>query len=184
MFSIIHATFYPMECVDVHYKVVHNALFTRERLYRYNMSDTDKCPVCLVDVEDMLHLFIKCPKISDLKNYICDIIENLFRNALNACALDKIILLGFLGMCKYVNVDFVHFILSVARYCIFKRRNLVISNEGYVDVQNFFKFTIRTFTSYALSYYVSRHKTAIFQKYFLNSNPMLRVENNCLVYDL
>ena len=57
IFQTVHVSYYPCDCVELNFKVGHNCIFTRDKLYRYKISDTDLCPVCLLSIEDICIIF-------------------------------------------------------------------------------------------------------------------------------
>lgn len=168
VFRIIHAPHYPMECVELHFKVAHRAIFTYKKLYKYGKTNTDQCPVCQTETEDLVHLFLYCTELSDFIDYLVEILKSLFENVdaekKKSMEVERLLTLGFYENWKNVNSYFVNFILSVARYCIFKRRNLIACNEGNVELISFFKFTVKRFLKYIFHHF-SLHKS-IFEKYY------------------
>ncbi|XP_048502979.1 uncharacterized protein LOC125498752 [Beta vulgaris subsp. vulgaris] len=43
------------------WKLWHKGLATKQNLYRCQIGDSSKCPICLNDIEDTYHLFRSCP---------------------------------------------------------------------------------------------------------------------------
>ena len=95
---------------------------------------------------------------------------------MNSIKYETMILFGIIEKPKLVNFYFVNFMLSVARFCIFKRRNLKMCGEGFVDIKPFFRFTIKKFINYSFNYYHSQlQNVALFSKYFENFNQFVNV---------
>ena len=58
----------------VQFKILHYIMITKEKLYQWNMSDTDVCSFCSECIETLPHVLLECEVIrrfwTDLKNYI------------------------------------------------------------------------------------------------------------------
>ena len=63
VWSNISNVFKPPDIIENDYKVIHNVIFTKEKLFRYQMCDNDICDVCKDETEDMLHMFITCKEL-------------------------------------------------------------------------------------------------------------------------
>ena len=58
---------------------------------------------------------------------------------MNYIVYEEIFILGLNRTIKGVNVNFINLMLSVARYCVFRRRNLVKNNMNSIDIIRLFK---------------------------------------------
>ena len=143
------------------------------------MSVSDICPVCRAQPEDIFHLFTQCPELASFKASIVNMLETLFQNVspqkLNVISIDRLIILGFQERWKCVNGYLVNFLLCVARFCIYKRRNMMLFNEGRVPILRFFKYTAEKFIKYAFSHFHSNQNIALFKKYFVNHSNYVSV---------
>ena len=60
---------------DLHWKIIHNAVYTESRLHHMNRSN-GMCKVCNLHLENISHLFYECQKIHEVWNQIADKIES------------------------------------------------------------------------------------------------------------
>ena len=63
---------------DFQYRLLHNAIFTNDRLYYWKKVDTQRCNLCLNEKQTVKHLFWDCVKtnsiLEKLKEFIkCDL---------------------------------------------------------------------------------------------------------------
>ena len=65
------------QLADFHFKLIHKILPCQENLYRWKMTDTNKCRFDCPDIENYNHLFISCPKLHSLTTYIETLMKNL-----------------------------------------------------------------------------------------------------------
>ena len=75
-----------------------------------------------------------------LQNIVQALFENWDSNTMSTVRYEKIMFLGQSGTIKGVNVYFLNFIFSIARFCIFKRRNVLAMKNEHLDIR-FFKYT-------------------------------------------
>lgn len=167
------------DMIDLDYRIVHNKIFTMEKLHLYNKVDSNICKLCQNECEDMLHLFYKCPLLKEFLDYIARILEELYRGAdvlyMNKLKFEELILIGYLEHTSNVNKYFINIILSIVRFCIFKRRNVCLRTNRLLDIKYFFKFTCRRIVSYMFHYYSINNK-ALCDRYFLNNNLLMKVD--------
>ncbi|CAG2185493.1 unnamed protein product [Mytilus edulis] len=131
----------PAKFIELDYKILHNCIFTKSKFKRIGWSDDDLCDVCGSEIEDLLHMFINCDELLEFHNYLSELFVKLFEN----CDSDKIsgvqsehlLLFGLNWKMKGVNDSFVNFLLSTARYCIFRRRNIIMNGKTNVNLSNF-----------------------------------------------
>ena len=48
------------------FRLLHNRIMTKERLYKMKISKTDICQFCMLEKETIRHAFLKCPKVVTL----------------------------------------------------------------------------------------------------------------------
>lgn len=70
----------PPDLVELDFKIVHNRIYTNEKLYKIGLSDSPGCTVCNQDNEDIFHLFIHCTMLQTFHTYFENIVETLFEN--------------------------------------------------------------------------------------------------------
>ena len=95
------------------FKVIHNILYTNEKLHKIGYSDTALCTFCKKETETLLHLFVQCESISPLWKKITD---NLLQPYGIETLSNKDILLGILVE-KQNNV--INHIIMEAKYYIY-----------------------------------------------------------------
>lgn len=180
VFSSMYVPCYPSDIVDIHYRIVHNSIFTMAKLTKIGQVDSEVCPVCEVDTETLQHLFLDCVQLSEFIEYIDSLIETLFSEADQAYLTDmstrQLILLGYTRKIKNTNTFFINFLLGFVRFCIFKRRNLVINKMSNIDIKKFFCYTFKKYFEYVKYYYQMKKKYALFVKYIVKNNNL--VEEN------
>jgi hypothetical protein len=116
------------------------------------LIDNDLCDICSNEIEDIMHLFVKCTELYNFHMYVSKQVEELFENCdsdqKNYIVYEEIFILGLNRTIKGVNVNFINFMLSVARYCVFRRRNLVKNNMNSIDIIRLFKYTLKHYVVY------------------------------------
>ncbi|CAC5411993.1 unnamed protein product [Mytilus coruscus] len=123
----------PSNLVELDFKVLHNCIFTNVKLQKIGLVDDNICKVCCSEKEDILHIFMNCDKLEDFHNYLSSLLVRIFENCdsdkISLVRSEELLILGLRWHMKGVNDTFLNFFMSVARYCIFRRRNLL--NSGY-----------------------------------------------------
>ena len=114
------------------FKILHNILYTNERLFKMKQVQTQLCTICETSVETPLHLFYECKVAEDLRRAFVDKIglklsiryEDLTR---------KRMMFGFIKDWKGPHKILLnHLIILLKRYIyIQKCRNLVVSFIGF-----------------------------------------------------
>jgi hypothetical protein len=188
VWSAVHLPFKPPDCLDLDYKVCHNGIFTYKKLFQISKVDDDLCPLCKQDEEDLFHMFVDCIELKDFVEHVTRNLESLFRSVqvdyLNHVSVSKLMLLGFHEHTSKANYYFINYFLSLARLCIFKRRQIYIMSEKRIHIEAFFNFAIKKYINYAYFYYSSKHKLQLFEKYFVVNNPLLKMTGNQVVIRL
>ena len=171
------------DIIENDFKIAHNVLFTKDKLFRFNITDNDICEICNTEKEDMYHLFIGCQHLGEFHSYISKLLEVLFENSESQCSISykQFIFLGCDKQFKHVNVFFLNFLLSVARFSIVRRRNLVM-NDSYVSIVDFFKYILKHYISF-YHIYLQDNKN-LFQKKFLTDNNLVKETNDVLLFIL
>ena len=116
----------------------HNVIYTKMRLCKMRIVQNARCDVCGKEDEGVLHLFLLCSNLQDfirrIKLFIEGILGEEFEQQIEWY---KVFLLGLKGKGK--NKYIVIFILNVARYAIWGRRNVMKGKQGNVDMWVFFR---------------------------------------------
>ena len=61
---------------------------------------------------------------------------------------EEIFMFGLTNTMKGVNVIFLNFMLSIARYCVLRRRNLVKNGQNNIDLIRLFSYTLKHYVVY------------------------------------
>lgn len=179
----------PSCMMELDFKVAHCCIFTNSKLLKIGLLDNSLCDLCKTEDETIVHLFITCEELMEFHEYINGKIIVLFENCdsdrMNTVDYEEILLFGCFGKYKGVNTDFLNFMLSVARYCIFRRRNLVKLAQSNVDVIRLFKYTLRHYVSYYYEYLcILKDMQSIFEKKFIMHNPIVKQSDEILIFEL
>ena len=175
--------FLPSECKELNFKITHKVLFTKQHLLKCNMSNDDTCPSCKITTESIDHLFNNCPDLSRFHDFLKDLLLNLLRYAdnsyVNKLDFKSLILFGFMKKSKGFNFYFANFVLNIARYCIYKRRNFLSMNSAAkLDLIEYFKTILNQKVSYNFYIYIMRKERQLLEKYFISENPILKIVSN------
>ena len=179
----------PSNLVELDFKVLHNCIFTNVKLQKIGLVDDNICKVCCSEKEDILHIFMNCDKLEDFHNYLSSLLVRIFENCdsdkISLVRSEELLILGLRWHMKGVNDSFLNFFMSVARYCIFRRRNLLNSGYSNVNLIKLFQYTLKHYVTYMYVYLCQSHNMShIFQKKFVMDNPLLEETDNVLVFKL
>ena len=59
----------PRKILDFNWRIFHGQIVTEKRLINMKLSD-GKCASCKLSVEDVTHIFVKCPSYESIWNYV------------------------------------------------------------------------------------------------------------------
>ena len=116
--SVLKESGKPPDIVELDFKIFHNSIFTHEKLFKIGKTDSNKCPLCSKESEDLMHMFVKCTEIQDCKNnFIIYHLETLLKDCENSVYnildFDEIFVTAFPKDMKNVNIFFANFFLSI-----------------------------------------------------------------------
>ncbi|CAC5419092.1 unnamed protein product [Mytilus coruscus] len=144
----------PSNLVELDFKVLHNCIFTNVKLQKIGLVDDNICKVCCREKEDILHIFMNCDKLEDFHNYLSSLLVRIFENCdsdkISLVRSEELLILGLRWHMKGVNDTFLNFFMSVARYCIFRRRNLLNSGYSNVNLIKLFQYTLKHYVTYIM----------------------------------
>ena len=107
---------------------------------------------CLIEKEDLFHLFLSCECLDSFHDFIYDLLEKLFVHSVTDLferyTYMRIFILGLSGQEKGVNIHFVNFMLSIARLCIMKKRQMIKNGTKNVDLIQYFRYTLKHYINY------------------------------------
>lgn len=179
----------PPDLIELDYKIVHNRLYTNEKLCKMGKIDSAVCNVCKCETEDIRHIFYSCKMLKAFHYYLKLLFDRLFENCnsdkISTVKFEQMLFLGIQCQLKGVNIYFLNFLLSVARFCIFKRRNLLGMKNVNLELIRFFRYTLKNYTAYVHHYCCKiERKRTVFEKYFLENNNILYETDDILMFNL
>ena len=182
----MHSITKPPDLIELDFKVLHNVIFTNEKLFRFGKIDSPLCCVCQVEIETLQHIFCSYSLLQSFKSFLVKHIECLFKlcapNVLNSVDINELLLIGFPTQVKRLNSFFLNLFLSVARYCIFKRR-IMCNNGMNLPLQNFFRYSLKHYVSYCHYYFckIKNNKT-LFYKKIISYNSLVQETDDILIF--
>jgi len=169
---------------EIDFKILHNILYTNEKLYKYNLIDSPLCTLCKGEVETIHHLFICCTKVSKLW-------KSLINNLNTVYALDSqeqwiVGTLFGLGLNRRNQSGvLIDYILNVYKCVVWKSRNSINRNGGTINVDLFFHNSIKKRIGLIYAVYKSNDILNNFFKLFGIANVLLSAaEDNTYRYNL
>ena len=183
----VHCYWKTPDCIDLDFKILHNRIFTNVKLHKCGLVNSDLCMNCGKEKEDLIHLFLNCETLTDLHQYIHQLLCELFVKSqidiLNFYGYKRIFLLGIVGKQKGVNSNFTNFMLSVGRLCIMKARQMK-KNNVTVNLKEYFKYTLKHYVTYFYTYAKYTNKYKMFDKFFLVENSIVLASDDILIFNL
>lgn len=150
----------------------HNCIMTEIIFKKIGVSQDDLCKVCLEKKEGVLHLFLNCKKLSDfmkmLKTMVCNFLydENIILEE-----WDTMFLFGFNGKTK--NKFALNYMLTLARYTIWKRRNIIKQKKKEIPLVLLYKQIVTEEIMVIYDYCKMYEKMDIFEKCITKNNPYI-----------
>lgn len=150
----------------------HNVLMTEMKLAKIGIAQDAKCKLCMEKDEGVLHLFLKCKKLDNFMKMLRKIVGD-FLNDQNDW-LEKwetLILFGFNGTAQ--NVYALNLWLTVARYTIWRRRNIMKMKNKELSLCNLFKQYLTAVMEDIYDYFNINAQMDVFDKYIVENNPYI-----------
>ncbi|KAK6165441.1 hypothetical protein SNE40_022368 [Patella caerulea] len=145
------------ESLDNDYRIVHNIIWTNEKLHNIGKINNPHCKFCDKDsIENLEHMILDCKSVKNLHELILDFIEVFFQSS--GFGIDDFhqwLLFGY-PVLNEANNLFLIFIFSFARLAIIKRRVLFLNEATRVDLCILFKTLLTKHMNY-LYQYMSTH---------------------------
>ena len=176
------------DIIELDFKIFHNVIFTYEKLFKIGKTDTNKCPICILECEDILHLFIRCNELNNFKdNFVIFHLESLLKDCedsvYNRLNFEEIFMTGLHHETKNVNVFFINYFMSICRLCIYRRRQIFLQSQKKLDVEKLSRYTLRHYISYHhYQLTVVQKKTNLFKKLFLSRNSLVKETEGILLF--
>lgn len=113
-------------------QLFHNCLWNKNRLWKIGMSEDARCDVCKKEAESTMHMFFECDQLKCLHMNL-KVFCKLKKNKTHDSKVWKLMFLfGAKGNKKKSFA--LNFFLSVARYSVWLRRNLMKQKGGDINI--------------------------------------------------
>ncbi|KAK6183175.1 hypothetical protein SNE40_010703 [Patella caerulea] len=161
------------QTVELDFKILHNIVYTKEKLFRFNITENDLCPVCIQEVEDLRHLFISCSCITIFKEYIRDIVENFYTNTnISIPDFEYFLLFGVKSKHNKHHI-FINLVLAFYRQVVYIQRMSSLKKRTIINLKSLFKKKLLNHLKYILL-----HDTLTVSAVILPDNSCIMIENN------
>ena len=111
MYKILNLRFLHSYVREVAYKLLKNVIFSKEKLFKCNITDNDFCLVCLSATENICHLMLNCPNLVEFndfkKQFLYNILEQTSTQFINMLNYDILCMFGLLTYNTEINYFFV-----------------------------------------------------------------------------
>ena len=186
VYSAVHIPFLSPDVHCLNYRLAMNGIFTLEKLYKINKTDSPVCNLCGLQSENLIHMFVSCDSVQGLRCLLIEMLHNCLITSLNPPQVvipdyTQLILLGWPMTKKKKDESFnfywINFILGIARLTIYKTRQIKVFENKQIDCKRLFIHTLQKYTEYAYHYYSMSNNMELFEKYFQKNNPIILVTN-------
>ena len=189
IWTIVNFHWKPSKMIEVDFKIAHHSIFTNTKLMKMKLIDYEECEICENEIESITHLFISCEQLVEFHQHIQEKIEILFENCnsdkMTLVVYEEIFMFGLTNTMKGVNVIFLNFMLSIARYCVLRRRNLVKNGQNNIDLIRLFSYTLKHYVVYFYEYLCKlKDMRKVFEKNFLSDNTIVQETNGVIVFNM
>lgn len=156
------------------YILRHNCLLSEMRLCKIGLASNAICKVCNREDEGVLHLFFKCTELQCFIKKLKQMANKLGveQRCINE-EWETIFLFGFKGNVK--NECFLNFMLTIARFVIWSRRNMVKKKKTKIPVCRLFKIKMCFILNVLFDYYNMNDEKDVFVRNFVKENPLLEM---------
>lgn len=163
-----------MEALD--YFIRHKVVFSEMKLCKIGLTQNALCKVCKKEDEGFLHLFLYCDELKEFFKILKGLINQL-REKEDIPNWDELIIMGLNENCT--NKEVVNLCISMGKYVIWKRRNIVRNKDCKIDIWGYFKKRIEEYLQLLYVYCKMERKMDVFYKMFsVNVQNVLR---NCKI---
>ena len=180
----LNYSFLQSDCREVSFKVFNRIIFTKDKLYKCNITVDNECPICST-LEDLHHLIYTCRGLHTFNDFVKDFLHNIMLNSthdfVNKLDFKYLCYFGLTSVCKNINVYFINNVLAIRRFCVIKRRNLAMKENKILDIEQYFKSILVKNINYAYEHYKRNNSLHLFEKYYHNNNPVIAIRDNQVV---
>ena len=127
---------------DLNFKILHNILFTNDKLHKFGLIESPLCTLCGTETESLFHLCIACPVVNGLWNKI---IQKLSKH-LGDDNLNTWVLITLFGTnLTYSNKKrlLLDFVLTIYKSVIYNARLSVLNDNLVLSIDNYFYNSLR-----------------------------------------
>lgn len=180
----IHMPMKNPSAVELDFKILHRIVYSNEFLLKIGITDSNLCCICKQESENLLHMFLKCSHLENFRIFIKEIIDDIMKIPIyhTHYNYEEVLLFGIQRKLTSVNVEFLNFILSIARLSIYKRRCFAVKTGNILDVIRLFRKMVKNNIEYQWKYFSMKQIPKKFeQKFAKNISFVTVLENNCRV---
>ena len=117
IFGRLRSTTLIMKQREFQFKLLHCAIYTKEKLMKFGFVQNNLCSFCQQEIETYAHLFLSCQKVKEMWQ---GIIQNL--DLIEISNMDwKDIFVGLLG--NSIRIKCVNTLIIIVKYLLFKSRS-------------------------------------------------------------
>ncbi|MGL4357079.1 MAG: hypothetical protein ACRCSY_00005, partial [Cetobacterium sp.] len=159
------------------YLLRHNCIKTDMVLCKIGLIRDEKCKVCMEKKEGVLHLFLNCKKLNGFMKMLKKMIGDfLFDKRIIVEEWETMFLFGFNGKSK--NKFALNLMLTVARFAIWRRRNLMKQKKVELSISVFYKQILRDEVKVLYDYFYMNGKMEIFEECIIRNNAYIVKASN------
>jgi hypothetical protein len=103
---------------DIDFLLIHNALYTNERLFKCKLITSPSCTFCKSHTESIFHLFIECHNVNDLLVLIWDLCQSITAKEMSFEYICHCILFGYPSRRSVSHYKLINFILHIYRFTV------------------------------------------------------------------
>ena len=170
------------EQCELDFKICHNIIFTYEKLNKIGMADTNVCPVCKQDKEDMFHLFAFCDELYETIVILKSIFIDVYREGYSFNMLISWLMFGFQPNKKIDCEQLLNVILSIYRISVFKRRTIASLQNCNINLVKMFKCYVKHHFKLLWTHYKFRKQTQHFLQRYVMPLNLFSIENNQIIF--
>ena len=146
---------------DLDFKILHNILYTNDRLYKYKMIDSPLCSLCNLEVETVHHLFIHCPRIHNFWTWLTSKLKPIS----SVHCWEEATLLGLDLPRKNYERVLIDFLFNSYKTVIWSTRIAIAKNVNRcynIDIPLYYHNSLKKKINLIYHYYSKRHEVSKF----------------------
>ena len=142
---------------DLDFKILHNILFTNDRLYKYKMISSPLCSLCNSEEETVHHLFIHCP----ITHIFWSTLTSKVGTIISVSCWEEATLLGLDLPKKNCEGVLINFLLNIYKKTIWNTRIAILKSDNShcnIDIPLFFHNSLKKKLNLIYHYFKKIHK--------------------------